>query len=189
MASKVEICNLALQELGERRITSLEEQTEEARHASLAFDHVRKATIRLHPWNSTTARASLPKEVAVPAWGYSNSYPLPGDVLCVYDVDYDGDLPWRVEGRKLLTDIDSPLGILYGRDETDTESFDPLLTEALSLALAVRLCEPLTQSNTKKAQLQAALDMTLSTAKGVDGREQSPGEIEEDPWIAARYRR
>ena len=71
----------------------------------------------------------------------------------------------------MLTDQDSQLGIIYGKDETDTTQFDSMLTEVLSLAVAVEICEALTQSNTKKQALETRLDRHMARARQADGWE------------------
>lgn len=192
MASKVEICNGALQYLGETLVTAVDPAYNQAsRQLSAAWDRVRRATIRSHPWNSTTARKNLAKLSAAPAWGYDYQYELPADCLCVFDIDDDDrtETAWRVEGRRLLCDLDSPLGILYGRDITATATFDPMLVEALSLGMAIAVCEPLTGSSTKKSELEQKWELFLKMAKQVDGREGSPGALQEDDWVLARVRR
>jgi len=59
----------------------------------------------------------------------------------------------------------------------------------LALAMAVDLCETLTQSNAKKKVLEQQLLVVRSKALETDGWEQTPAEFEEDDWILARWRR
>ena len=190
MASTVDIVNGGLMLLGETLITSLSDATQEARLASSAWARVRPAVIRAHPWNSTTTRTTLAKLATTPAWGYDYEYQLPHDCLAVFDINTDdSEQYWAVEGRKLLCDLDAPLGILYAKDETDSGVFDPLLVEALSHAVALELCEAITQSNTKRGQLHELLNETMTRAKMADGQESSPKAFDEDDWLLARLRR
>lgn len=190
MASTVDIVNGGLMMLGETLITSLGDATQEARLASSAWARVRPAVIRSHPWNSTTTRAKLAALATTPAWGYAYEYQLPYDCLAVFDIDTDdSEQYWTVEGRKLLCDINAPLGVLYAKDETDSGIFDPLLVEALSYSIALELCEAITQSNTKRAQIHKLLDEMMTRAKMADGQESSPRSFDEDDWVLARLRR
>ncbi len=190
MASTVDIVNGGLMLLGETLIASLTDATQEARLASAAWARVRPAVIRAHPWNSTTTRASLSKLSTTPAWGWDYEYQLPADCLGVFDVDTDDSGQfWTVEGRKLLSDLDAPLGILYAKDEEDSQVFDPLLVETLAHAMALELCEAITQSNTKRGQLHELLNETMTRAKLADGQESSPRDFDEDDWLLARLRR
>ena len=190
MPSTTDICNGALLALGETLITDIADTTtKEARLCNAAWDRVRRLVIRSHPWNCTMARADLAADVATPAFDFDYQFTLPADCLTVYDVENsDNANDWRVEGRKLLTDLDAPLGILYGKDETDSNVFDAMLVEVLSLTLAVELCEALTQSNTKKKDLQMRLLEVSSRAQQVDGWEGTPAQFEEDEWVLARWR-
>ncbi len=190
MASTVEICNGGLQLLGSSLIVSLTDATKAARECNLAWDRVRRMVLRSHAWNCTTTRISLAKLATTPVYGFDFEYQLPTDCLILYDIENsDNRTDWRVEGRKLLTDFDTPLGILYGRDETDSQQFDSLLVEVLALAMAVDLCETLTQSNSKKKVLEQQLLAVRSKALETDGWEQTPAEFEEDVWLLARWRR
>ena len=190
MASTVDICNGAMQLLGERLIVSLTENSKAARECNASWDRIRRATIRLQPWNSTTTRKTIPKLTTVPAYDWDVEYQLPSDCLAVFEIDgADSSDEWRIEGRKLLCDLGAPLGIMYGRDESDSQIVDPLLVEVLSMTMAVELCETLTQSNSKEEKIQRKLDKTLAAAARVDGREQTPGKFEEDQWLLARWRR
>ena len=78
MVSTVDICNRGLQKLGERKITSLDDDVKAARECKRAFDLVRDAVFRDHPWNSVMARASLPKLSDAPAWGFAQPVPIAG---------------------------------------------------------------------------------------------------------------
>jgi hypothetical protein len=186
MPSAVDICNRALSRVGEARITSLTDDTKQARACNSAYSLVRDEVLRAHPWNSAIARASVAKLSDDPAFGYDAQYQLPSDCLRVVEV-YDTKLPWVVEGRKLLSDEGSPLSIRYVRREEDTNQFDALLVSAIAARLAMELCEELTQSNTKRERAGMEYEAILSRAKSADAQEQSPMPFEEDDWINARY--
>jgi hypothetical protein len=57
--SVVEICNRALQKLGAARITSLTQDTPNARSCNVAYNVLRKAELRSHPWSFAIKRAEL----------------------------------------------------------------------------------------------------------------------------------
>jgi len=186
MPSSVDICNRALSRVGEARITSLTDDTKQARACNGAYTHVRDEVLRAHPWNAAIARASLAKLATSPAFGYDDEYQLPADCLRVVEV-YDTTLPWVVEGKKLLSDEGSPLSIRYVRREEDPNQWDSLLVSAVAARLAMELCEELTQSNTKREIATREYEDLLSRARMADGQEQSPMPFEEDSWINARY--
>ena len=186
MPSAVDICNRALSRVGEARITSLLDDSKQARACNSAYTHVRDEVLRAHPWNSAITRASLAKLSSSPSFGYDDEYQLPADCLRVVEV-YETTLPWVVEGRKLLSDEGSPISIRYVKREEDPNQWDSLLASAVSARLALELCEELTQSNTKKEAAAQYYEVLLSRARMADGQEQSPMPFEEDAWVNARY--
>jgi hypothetical protein len=186
MPSPVDICNRALSRVGAARITSLGDNTKQARACNSAYPIVRDEVLRAHPWNSAISRTSLSKLSDAPDFGYDAQYQLPADCLRVVEV-YDTKLPWVVEGRVLLSSESTPLYIRYVKREEDTAQFDSMLVSAIASRLAVELCEELTQSNTKRERALTEYEAILARARLADGQEQSPMPFEEDDWINARY--
>lgn len=184
MASVVGICNRALSKLGAIRITSLEDESKEARACSAAYEDVRDAVLRDHPWNCATVRASLAKLAAAPDWGFANQYQWPADCLGIHEVDTT--LAWKVEGRRILTDAGAPLRIRYAQAVTDPNQFDAAFREALAARLATEMAEELTQSRTVDEKLARRLARQYARAKIVDGQEGTPDTLPEDSWIEAR---
>ena len=62
MASLVDICNSALNQLGASTIISLTENSKNARIISQRFDSVRDQVFREHPWNALTKRIKLAQD-------------------------------------------------------------------------------------------------------------------------------
>ena len=185
MPSAVDICNRALSRVGEARITSLSDDSKQARACNGAYTFIRDEVLRAHPWNSAISRASIAKLADAPEFGYDAQYQLPSDCLRVVEV-FDTKLPWVVEGRRILCDEGSPLELRYVRREEDPNTMDSILVSAIAARLAVELCEELTQSNTKRKLANAEFDLIMSQARSADGQEQSPMPFEEDDWVNAR---
>ena len=186
MPSATDICNRALSRVGEARITSLTDDSKQARACSSAYAHIRDEVLRAHPWNAVITRAKLAALAEAPAFGYDAQYQLPADCLCVVEV-YDTTLPWVIEGRKLLSDEGSPVSMRYVRREEDPNQWDSLLQSTVAARLAMELCEELTQSNTKRQIATQEYQGLMSLARKADGQESSPMPFEEDSWINARY--
>jgi hypothetical protein len=81
MASVVDICNGALNQLGATTILSLTEDSKNARLCNSRFTQVRDAVFRSHPWNCLQKRQELAADTDAPAWGFSYAYTLPADCL------------------------------------------------------------------------------------------------------------
>lgn len=189
MASEVEICNRALQRLGAKRITSLTEDSVNARACNLAYELLRDAELRKHPWNFAIERAALAADATEPEWGRSNAFQLPSDfvrLLPPYPEDNVNDRDWQIEGQKIYTDEGDPLYIRYIKQVTDPNQMDPLFREALSASIAYELCEELTQSNSKKADAKAGYKDIIGEAKKANAIDNIPTDPPLDTWISGR---
>ena len=97
MASNVEIANRALQMLGAERITSLTEDSVNARAVNAAFEPVKLAELRKHTWSFAVTRAQLAASATAPLFTKTTSYPLPSDFirLLAPDPEVKGKLIWE----------------------------------------------------------------------------------------------
>lgn len=189
MASEVEICNRALQKLGVKRITSLTEDSKNARSCNVAYSVVRDAELRSHPWNFAIARAELAADATDPDWGRAKAYTLPSDFLRLlpdYTEDNLNSKDWQIEGRKIYSDDSDPIYIRYIYRVTDPNEMDALFREALATKLAFELCEEITQSNTKKSELKDDYKEIISEARKANAFENVAQESPEDTWSTVR---
>ena len=169
MASVVDICNGALNQLGATTILTLTEDSKNARLCNARFTQVRDAVFRSHPWNCLQKRVQIAADSAAPAWGFTKQYTLPSDCLRVLTIlDYDAD--YKVEGRKILTD-NSSMKILYISRVTDPNEYDELLRETLSAALAADIAFAVTSSNPTATNMYNLFQGKLKEARFVDSTE------------------
>lgn len=185
MASVVGICNGALQRLGAARITSLEDNTKNARECNAAYERRRDAMLRKHRWSFAITRAQLAADSTAPAFGPANYFTLPTDCMRVLLPD-EVDTDWVIEGRKIATDWGAPLELRYVKQVTDPNTMDALFREALAIDLALTLCETITGSNQKAEGLRNELRDVMAEAKRTNAIELPAGEIREDDWLTAR---
>lgn len=185
MGGIVDICNRALSKLGQNRITSIDDANEAARACNHAFEFVRDAVLRDHPWNCTVSRVTLAPLSTTPAYGHDYEYQMPSDCLKVLEVDTTYD--WAVEGRKILTDEGPSLNVRYQIREEDPNQYDAVLFEVMAARLSYELCEELTQSNTKKQLLFEDYRQIFLRGKMQDAQEGSATDFAEDEWVNVRY--
>ena len=177
MASIVDICNGALNQLGATTILTLTEDSKNARLCNARYTQVRDALFRSHPWNCLQKRVELAADTATPAWGFSSQFTLPTDCLRLLRIlDYDSD--HKVEGRKILTDASS-MKILYVARITDPNEYDELLRETLSAALAADIAYAITSSNPVAVNMYNLYKEKLKEARFVDATEGQNIEQEE----------
>lgn len=189
MASTVGICNRALQKLGAKRITSLSDDSVNARACNAAYESCKLALLEEHEWGFALDRAELAADSDEPDFGRAYSYTLPSDFIRLahpYPEDNGNDLDWIIEGRKIYTDDAAPLEVRYIYNVTDPQEMTALFREALSAKLALELCEELTQSNTKKDSLKDDYEKALRAAKRSNAMQRVSGEPPEDTWVTVR---
>ena len=189
-ASQVSICNIALQLVGAERIVAIDEGSEQARACDLLYEATRQELLRTHLWRFARARAALPAASTDPLWGYDKAFEKPADCLQVFAIDTGGyasrGVRWTVEGNQILANTTAPLNILYGKDVTDESAFDVLFVTVFAHQLAVYLCDPLTQDNTKKQLLGQDLARVYNNALASDAVESFEMIEADGSWITNR---
>ena len=169
MASTVDICNGALNQLGATTILSLTEDSKNARLCNSRYTQVRDGVFRSHPWNCLQKRVELAADTTAPAWGFSYAYTLPADCLRLLRIlDYDSN--YKVEGRKILSNTSS-MKILYVGRITDPNEYDELLRETLSAALSADIAFAVTSNNTTATNMYNLFQDKLKDARFVDSTE------------------
>ena len=169
MASTVDICNGALNQLGATTILSLTEDSKNARLCNSRYTQVRDGLFRTHPWNCLQKRIELAADTIAPAWGFTSAYTLPADCLRLLKIlDYDSN--YKVEGRKILSNA-STMKILYIGRITDPNEYDELLRETLSASLAADIAFAVTSNNTTATNMYNLFQDKLKDARFVDSTE------------------
>jgi len=169
MASVVDICNGALNQLGASTILSLTEDSKNARLCNARYTQVRDSLFRSHPWNCLQKRIQLAADTTAPAWGFTSAYTLPADCLRLLRIlDYDSN--HKVEGRKILTN-NSSMKILYVARIEDPNEYDELLRETISAALAADIAYAVTSSNPVAQNMYGLYQTKLKDARFVDATE------------------
>lgn len=184
MASRVSISNLALTILGADRITSLEDNVENARRLTAIYDDALEDVLRAHPWNFAIARAQLARLATTPLFEYRYEYQLAGNCLRVLSAS-DGAKPitdFKIEGRKLLCD-GTDVYIKYIVNVTDPNQYTSQFIYVLSSRLAAEIAYAVT-NNKATAELMFELYLTrLNEAKAADAQESSSiEELDKDLW-------
>lgn len=188
--SDVAICNLALQLLGARRVTSLTEDSPNARSMNSCYTMLRDSELEKHPWRFAMSRAQLAASPIKPAFHFANAFPLPADNLTLILPRWRIALDWVIENHEgqpsILTNDAAPLNINYVAQIADPTLFPTSFCRALAAALAAHTCEEITQSNEKKADAQGRYKEAIGEAKQNNAFMVVPPEGPVDTWDAAR---
>lgn len=186
MSSVVDVCNKALDKVGHGSITSLNDGSTAANLCLRNWETIRDEVLRVHPWNFAVKRTSLAPSTTAPDWGFTNAFPIPADSLRILEIKDSDAFNYQFENKNILSD-ESVLYIRYIYQVTDPNLYDSIFINVVANRLAVELCEPLTQSNTKKQSLLQDYELSLTRARNIDGQENPPASYVEDEWIKARY--
>ena len=183
--SEIDICNLALQWLGEKRILSLEAtpEPEDQKTATvrelckLNYPIARDATLEDADWTFATRYYTLAKidnpvnDPRPPLVG--NVFQLPGDVLRVIDID-DGSGNWsdyrqwdKLEDR-IVADLETCYTANVVRIE-DTRRFSSAFVMAHAARLGAEIAIAITESNAREDRMWARYARALETARANDG--------------------
>ena len=169
MASVVQICNSALNQLGASSITALTENSKNARLCNERYETIRDAVFRSHPWNCLIKRVQLAKDTDTPAWGFKSQYTLPADCLRVLQIrDYASD--YKIEGRKLLINEDEVF-LIYSAQITDVNELDVLLRETISAGIASDISYAITSNLQVTKLMTEKYGLKLSEARHTDASE------------------
>ena len=190
MTSKEEICNMALSRLGASTITSLTDGTTEAKLCNTYFDNLAERATVQGSWTTATFRTQIARTATTPTFGFTYEYQLPVDPKCLKVLGISENKPgttaFRVEGDKLLTDA-TTVKIKYIGRLSDTESYGPLLTEAIEALLGSYLAIPLTGKKTIAKELREEYAILIQNNLAIDGQQGSKNVISSPTLTEVRF--
>lgn len=210
MATNVDICNLALSQLGENgQVTALDppDGSDYAAHCSNYYPIALRKLFEEFDWSFAQTRARLNKLASFDTslYAYKNAYALPSDCVRVTRVaeakELDSVCPFITEwprnyeiqyskttdNKILLTDVDNAV-LQYTIYKDAPAIFPTYFIEALVLCLAVYLVGPLKRSDaasTMAQNLRQAYQNALSEAKTIDAQNAARRKY---PYIASQLR-
>lgn len=183
MASQVAICNLALLKFGSITITSITEDTREARACHSLWDLVRDDLLYSYPWKFALLRYTLGAPLAAaPEFEYDYQYTLPADCLRVFEM-YKSTENWTVENGVFLCNrnsADDDIQIRYIAQVTDLTKFNPAFVKCLATALAAELAPKLKDDPKLRLSLLQELQIDVATAYKLDAIEGEPVKNEDE---------
>jgi len=192
MASKVQIINFSLTLLGMQAITSINDETEEARIANRIYDMSLEEILGECLWTFATKRALLTLLNEDPVWtttdeGLLYVYQKPNDVIRTFGCNVAGAI-WKEEAGKILSDT-SGLGIIYTYLNTDPSSYTPEFTAALATKLAYDMSFSFLNSSPKRTELLETYEKAkLPTAKSKNSQIGSGFlQVNDNYWSNARF--
>lgn len=189
------ICNLALAELPDKAIGSLDEASIQARECNRVYAQAVSEMLERHPWQFKITRVSLANvdNDRSGEWGYAYSIPdkvgrITKVVYAQPDTSSDADFvlvgqrlapsggnlwdrapaqPYLRAGSIIYTDVpDAVLEFQLGAGSED--QFPALFVKALYFDIASRICTPLSRSADRKKELIAQAELWWGRATAAD---------------------
>jgi hypothetical protein len=140
--SEALIASMAAGLLDEYTVTSLDDDTPLGRYMAREFGTVRREIGEEYPWRIARKRVTLTELGTTPAFGFLAQYQLPSDCLRVYRLTEDGThngkpVKFKIEGTKLLCDMQSAVYLIYVRDETNVALWTALMGRTFAAKMAM----------------------------------------------------
>ena len=172
MTSEVQIANLALGWLGGNLITSLDDDSKEAKLAKANFDFARDAVLEDHAWTFAAGRAVILPDLTTPEFEYSTRFLVPIDSIRVLTVDTNpngyNDASWAKEENYILLNAQK-IYMRYTKRITDPNRFTAAFTQALAQRIAADIAIPLTESRSMQQTHWSLYIGKLEAAAATDG--------------------
>lgn len=199
MASIVEICNMALGNIGiQKVIASVDEQSVEARACKRFYDQTVSETLRELPWPfaGRYITLALVEETPNTQWAYSYRYPsdcekvrrvVPSDITV--DTNYRDS--WSVgsdSAGRLIYSNQIAAQAEYTHNVTDAALFDSLFVELVSWRLGSKIAPSLTGNNAA-AVIKRTDAMYITKKAQAEAEALNEGHVDTSPYcetIAAR---
>lgn len=191
--SSIDICNLALDMIGQAAISDIDEKTVAARRCKLWYDHTRRAVLQSHYWNFAKAQIELALSATVaPLYGFTDAYALPNNYLKLMNIKDQlvslQQTDYNVANGYLWLNNGGAAGveITYIFDETNVTKFSELFVDLLSTVMARKMAYGFTQKNTVVTMLDEAIQILEIRATASDGQERPTAKRFTSKYIGAR---
>ena len=194
--SEVSICNQALSLLGAMSgtgvsvnpLTSLDDDTKEAKLCKINYEPVRDAVLAEHDWSFATKWLSIPASADPSPGELQNEFPLPTDVLTVLFVGagYRRPANWQVENNAIRTDTATCKCQVIYRVE-DTSKYSSMFTQALVSRLAAELAIPITNSRTLMENMYTMYERKVKMAAAKDSQQGRSRRLRSTWLLRARF--
>lgn len=197
MASQLEIANWALTLIGEKRLSSLSDDNQNAEIISELWNNVRDSLLTSSAWSFAIERTSLPADSDVPAWGYSYQFTLPDYVVRVLQVseEYSGlDLSsfrngdtnlYRIEKRKILANMTAPIYVRWITNNVDVGLWHVAFAKLMAADLAFFLNPRATENEQISMRIAQWRVSAWADATAANAIEQPSEPVADSEWMAS----
>lgn len=187
--SKTELLNKSLTLVGANPITSIDDDTNNARILSRVYEAALRSILSECKWNFATKRDKLTVSAQTFDWYYTGEtyiYTKPSDIVRIFGTN-DDYATWREEGDYILSDT-AGLGIVYVQYLDDSTKFPASFIEAFSDKLCSDICFMVLNSASKaESFLEKYEKISLPKARSENAQIGKQQYIRDDAWELAKY--
>ncbi len=183
----IRLCSQALVKIGANAITSLEEETAEARVAKQLYALTRDGLLACYPWRFALMQKRLNQLLEKPVADYMFAYQLPNNVLRIISAgsgERGQGIDYRVMANQLHTNANEVTLTYLSRPYESM--FPKFFEQALVSALAVEFCLPLTESSSRLDVLKKQAEVDFKQAKLIDSQQAVPSAFQDFSLIEVR---
>lgn len=187
--SKVDLINKALTLVGARPITSLEDDTNNARVVNRVYDISLRSILSECMWTFATKRVTLSVSADTLDWydaGQQIIYVRPSDVIKIYGTN-DRDALWREELEYIISDT-SGLGIRYVYYLDNPTKYPGLFIDAFCDKLSSDIGYMIVNSSSLGDKYKKIYEaVSLPKAMSANSQVGKPVNMQDDAWELAKY--
>ncbi len=190
-SSPVDICNIAIDLIGDSYITSITTpETAGEEIMSRNYDNIRQATLREFIWPFAKKTVVLAKSGDDPI-SRRAEFLLPADFIRLLEVFRGAHTrqyaQYEIEGTSIFTRSQgNALTLKYIFDAIDVPTFDPCFIQIVGIRLAMRCAQKFTLKPSLTKMLQEELRKEMMKAVSISSQEAKPRVIERSSAMAAR---
>lgn len=185
--SEVSVCNVALVELGQDPISSLTQDTTNAKRCNAIFAICRNEVLEGHAWSFATKTVELASidgdEDVLEEWAHL--YQMPADLLKMLRGE-DWKQEFEIRDSYLMAN-DEPLKIKYIYECTNTGLWTHSFAQCLSKRIKASIAYAITRSSTMADRAAAEYINSLKEARYNDAHKRSPENPVLDSFIDQRF--
>ena len=192
------ICNMAILHVGGNKISSINDNSVEARICEVQYDTARDKVLEDKDWTFAVSRAEVAQNAVNPVFGYQGSFTLPSDCIRVMEVwdsaddmmfrDRKNPLEWEKEENNISADASGSVFIRYIKRIETTSRYSAGFIDALAHYLAYKLAIPLAQSKSLQTDMMNLYLRSLKDAANADGMQGRSRRIRSSRLVNARLR-
>lgn len=173
----INVCNIALGQLGVARLTQLDEVAPKSRAEELCVTHYASAVamaLEAREWSFATEWRSVPKATLAGAHPVldASRFLIPSDVLRVLKAD-DGSgecvLPFARRGNYIYADLATPIYLRVIKLVEDPDLWSPTFVVTVGFKLAALLAVATTESVALEERMEGRYEQYLRAAAALDG--------------------